>query len=98
MLPLRTSKTATDYSTNTGSLPSLTEGRPLSTVYLIVAESTCASEISASLAGTEVEAVHSCAWVLPWQGNAHDLLGLLHTSVPQAHLLVSQVSEEWACV
>ena len=70
----------------------------MSTVYLIVAESRCATEISAALAGREVQPVHSCAWVLPWGGNAFQLLDLLHTSVPQAHLVVSEVTGQWACL
>lgn len=70
----------------------------MAAVYLIVAESGCARKIGEVLKGSAVEPVHSCVWVLPWAGSADDLLSLLHSSVPQAHLVVSEVTGQWACL
>jgi len=66
-------------------------------VFLISAEPVSVQSIAPALALLGAKSIHSCAWVLPWQGSADLLREHLRPLVqPGSHCVISEATGEFS--
>lgn len=66
-------------------------------IYLVAAEPKCVPSLRPLLNTLGAAAVHSCAWVLPWQGSADSLRDHFRPSVPPGtRLVVAEAQGDWS--
>lgn len=65
-------------------------------VYLVAGEPSCAPHFNNALIAIGAKIIHSCAWVLPWNGTAATLAIALKGMVPShTHFVVCEASGDW---
>lgn len=61
-------------------------------VFLLAAEPASAVALQSILAPIGAKPLHSCAWVLPWNGTVDSLRSCLRTHLPGARFVLSEVN------